>query len=99
MPDLHDEQPSRIQVAGRVSDDAPHEIETIAAARQRERRLAAIFGGKPAHHCSAYVGRIGHDEVVAAIVQLREQIRTHERHALLEVVIADIAACDLECIA
>jgi len=61
------EQPASIQVAGRFSDDAPHEIETIAAARKRERRLAAIFGGKPAHHCCAHIRRIGHDEVVAPV--------------------------------
>jgi hypothetical protein len=78
---LHHQRAAFIQVRRRFSDDAAHQIEPVASARERERGLPAIFGGQRAHHGFADVRRIGHDQVVALVRQSAEQIRLDEHHA------------------
>ena len=82
MSHFHHEQAVGRQVIGRFGDDRPHEIESVASTRERERRLVPILGRQATHRRFGDVRRVGQDDVVTATSQFFEEIGSHERHAI-----------------
>ena len=77
-------------------DDAGDDVDAVAAAVERERRLVAAFRRQRRHALGVDIGRIGDDEVVALVRDRREEIAAQEGDALAEPVLAHIARRDFE---
>jgi hypothetical protein len=98
VADFDHEHAAGLEMRGRFGKDAPHEIETVTAAGERERGFFPVLHRQPPHHRIAHVGRIGDDEVVAARSQFRVQIALLKRDAAAEAVVANVSARDLQCV-
>lgn len=96
MADFHHQPATRLEMVRRCGNDAPHEVEAVAAARECQTRLAPILPGQPGHRLRGDVGRIGEDQVVTAPFQPVEEIGPYEPHASGQPVVPDVAAGDRE---
>jgi len=94
VPDLEHQPALRIEMCRRLAQDAAHQVQTIGAAMQRERRLMAIFRGQRAHYRFTHVRGIGQDQVVAFAGEAAEQVRGDQLHALDQPVLAYVAPRD-----
>ena len=75
-----------------IVEQAPHDVQSVFAGGQGQRRLVAVLRRQGAHGGGSDVGRIGNDEIVAAAVERREQVGTMQGDARIETVVGDIAA-------
>jgi hypothetical protein len=94
MSDFHHQPAVGFEVVGRFVHDAPHEVQPVVAAGERNARLAAIFRGQRAHRFFCDVRRIGYDEIVAPSFDTLVQVRSHEIDTFAECVVRNVAACD-----
>ena len=67
MADFNDENAPRSKVERRVRDDFPYEIEAVAAAGKRDPRFTPVLCRQCSHDGVAHVGRVGDDQIVAAL--------------------------------
>jgi hypothetical protein len=61
MSDFHHQPAAGRQVCGSLGQDAPHQIQSVATAFQRQHRLMAEFRRQCAHGADPDVGWIGQD--------------------------------------
>jgi len=78
-------------VRRRFAHDTPHEVEPVGTARQRERGLAPVLRGEPAHNGIAHIRRVRHDHVVAARRQCRVEVGADKLHPAPQAVLRDVA--------
>jgi hypothetical protein len=74
VSDLHYQPSAVVEVLRCVHQNAPHQIETVAAASQRQHGFMTELGGQLAHDADADIGRIGQDKVVLESGQFPEQV-------------------------
>jgi hypothetical protein len=82
LANLADHAAADLQMVGRRQNEAAHEIEAVAPARQRHGGFCGEFGGQFAHDLLAHIGRIGDDEIIAPPLEGREEIAMEEADAL-----------------
>jgi hypothetical protein len=75
VSDLHHQPSAVVEVLRCFHQNAPHQIESVAAAGQRQHGFMAEFGGQCAHRADADIRRIGKDQVVLKSGQFPEQVR------------------------
>jgi hypothetical protein len=92
VPDLDDEKPACAKMERRLRDDAPHEVQAVASAGEREARFPPVFGGQRSHGRFAHVRRVRHDEIVATRAERREEIGGDELHAARHSMVRDVDA-------
>jgi hypothetical protein len=64
VSDFHDQHAAGSEPRRRFSDDAPNEIEAVAATRERKRRLFPVLRGQRTHRASGHIRRVRRDEVI-----------------------------------
>ena len=82
-------------MGGGVYQDPANEIEAVIAARVGEQRFRLEFGRKGPNGRLGYIGWIRQDQIIAATVERREEVRLLQRDAVAETVVRDIALGDL----
>jgi hypothetical protein len=97
VPDFHDQPAARLQVRGGLSQDAAHQVQSVAAAVQCQLRFVAEFRRQSAHHRCTHVGRIGKNQVIAFSGQGVEQIGADQSYPLCQAVGTDVAARNSQC--
>ena len=80
------------EIRAGLVDNPPHDIDAVAAAVERQRRLVPAFRRQAAHALCIDIGRIGHDQVVAPALEPREQIALHEMHAAAQAMHRNVLA-------
>jgi len=97
VPDLQHQPALRRQMRCCFSEDAPHQVEAVFTAVQRERRFAAIFRGQGPHYRFAHVRRIAEDDIVAFAAEALEQVGADQLQPLPQIMFAHVTACHGEC--
>lgn len=69
MTAFHDQYAARIQVACRLRQHNAHGVQPVLATGEGERWFVPVFMRQGSHDSAANVGRIGDDQVVAALSQ------------------------------
>jgi hypothetical protein len=93
---LDHQQAARREMRGGSGEYAPHQVDAVLTACEREGRLVPVFARQPAHCGGRHVRRIRHDEVVAPAGQRREQVRGDQAHPPPQAVIGHIDPRDLK---
>src|SRR6266478_5873695 len=75
IADFHDQNPVAAQVPPRPGENRPHRIEAVGARGEPNSRLVLILARKSAHFRAPDIGRIAHDDIVAAAFHGVEIIR------------------------
>jgi len=96
VPDLADEHAPWLEMAGRLAQDAAHDLEAVCASGQGASRLVAVLRRKAAHARIRHVRRIAEDEIVTPLRQGAEQVRTNKVNPMLQPMQGDIALRDRE---
>ena len=96
LADLADDAAFGIEMVRCGQQNAAHQIKPIATTIQRHRRLSRKFGRQFAHHFIADIGRIGDDEIIAALLQRLEQITLMQADALRHAMHLKIDCGDFE---
>ena len=88
--------PSRHEPVRRPGENTPHDFEAVRAARMRKPRLGHVFGRKFGQGFGVDIGRIGENQIVAPVAERGEEIALDEGHAIGNLVLLDVAPCDLQ---
>ena len=74
MSYLHHQPSAVVEVLWCVHQNASHQIESVAAAGQRQHGFMTEFGGQCSHGADSDIGRIGKDQVVLKSGQFTEKV-------------------------
>jgi len=88
--DLAQQAARRGEAPAHLGQDAPHDVEAVAAAGQRQRRLVAIFRRQLRHGGARDIGRIGEHQIVGPLGQRFEQIPLVKADPMRQAVVIDI---------
>ena len=90
-PDLDHQRAGGQQMFVSFSEDAAHEIEPVNSAGVGNGGLSRVFRWEGRDGVCADVGRIGENEIIALTRMRSEQIRLHEKNAVLQPVVGNVA--------
>jgi len=90
------QQPVALEVRRCRGENARHQREPVAAAGKRQARLVPMLGRQRRHRRSAYVRRIGEDQVVARGAEGCEKVGAAQVHAPAQPVARDVLSRDRE---
>src|SRR5947209_20504875 len=95
--DLAQEAAVVVEMAARLGENPPHDLESVGAGCKRKARLMTAFSGKACHACGIDVRRGAQDDVGQAVAYRRERIASKEVHAVADLMLLHVDCRNLEC--